>query len=68
MTGTGRAAAHWTNGAHWSAEQPGAIALQVTLAQAPYHDFDVLLDPAEARRLVIVLTRLLMERDSHPTA
>jgi hypothetical protein len=68
MTGNGRSTAYWTKGAYWTGGQPDAIALGVALTHAPDHEFEVLLDAATARRLVIVLTRLLMERDQDPSS
>ena len=65
MTENGRPVAHWTNSAYWAPGHPD-IVLRVALAQEPHQEFDVLLKPAAARQLVIVLTRLLMERDQEP--
>lgn len=67
MTGTSPPAARWTGDAYWISEHR-AIALGVTVTQEPQHEFEFLLDLAAARRLIIVLTRLLMERDQDPLA
>lgn len=66
MTANGQPSAHWTNSAYWTPGQSGDIALRVALAQEPHDEFEVLLKPATARQLIIVLTRLLMERDREP--
>jgi hypothetical protein len=66
MTSNGRPRAHWTNAAHWTDESQPVIALPAAFAHEPRQEFEVLLDPAAARRLVMVLTRLLMELDQDP--
>lgn len=63
MTGNGGPRARWTNNASWATGQPGDIVLAVALAQEPHEVIEVLLTPASAQQLVLVLTRLLMERD-----
>lgn len=66
MTGNRRSRAHWMNGAYWAPGKPGEIALSVALAHEPHEEIEVLLKPAAARQLIIVLTQLLMERDREP--
>lgn len=66
MTTNDGPSAHWTNSAYWTPGEPGDIALRVALVEEPHDELEVLLKPAAARQLVIVLTRLLMERDRKP--